>query len=86
MSGTSAARSRHHPAAWRGLGPVELGVATETQRCLDLVEVGKLADALGVKIDIAAAIKSSASVSDVLAEIRDELNTVNLAECPGAGV
>uniref|UniRef100_A0A9E8A5H7 Uncharacterized protein n=1 Tax=Bosea sp. NBC_00436 TaxID=2969620 RepID=A0A9E8A5H7_9HYPH len=52
---------------------ISLGVATETQRSLDLVEVGKLAEALGVEVDISNAIRSSASVSDVLIEVRDEL-------------
>lgn len=70
----TVASSHCHPAAWRRLGPIELAVAAETQRCIDLVEVGKLAEAFGVTIDISSAIQSKASVSDVLIQIRDELN------------
>lgn len=67
------APSHCHPANWRSLDAVGRAVAAENQRAIDLCEVGRMAEAMGVKIDIIGAIKSSASVSDILNEIRSEL-------------
>ncbi len=63
-----------HPASWRDAeSKIDVMLRAQMQRHLDLIELGHMAEAFGVQIDISAAIRSHASVSDVLAEIRDEL-------------
>lgn len=75
MSNEAApSRSLIHPAAWQDAKTVlDVTLRAHKQLHCDLVEVGKLAAAFGVEIDVAAAIRSQASVSDLLIELRDEL-------------
>lgn len=70
----AAAALSCHPASWRDAETkIDVMLRAQMQRHLDLVELGKLAAAFGVEVDIGAAIRSNASVSDILAEIRDEM-------------
>lgn len=63
-----------HPRTWMGVRDIlDLQLRVHGQLCRDIVSIGQLATALGVPIDIAKAIRSQASVSDLLDEIREAL-------------
>lgn len=63
-----------HPASWMSAtSMLDLQLKVHQQRCVDLVAVADMAKSLGVTIDVPAAIKGFASVSDVLDEIKDTL-------------
>ena len=74
MPDEAAAALSCHPASWRDAETkIDVMLRAQMQRHLDLIEIGKLASAFGIDIDVGAAIRSNASVSDILAEIRDEM-------------